>query len=72
MYQGIFVDAAEADKHFAELMSSKGRYGLRVEFQKPDEMMTLAKEILSSQPDLVLCHGIRQQRFSNYFGLISR
>ncbi|HEC85582.1 MAG: hypothetical protein DRR08_28725 [Candidatus Parabeggiatoa sp. nov. 2] len=70
MYQGIFVDAAEADKHFAELMSSKGRYGLRVEFQKPDEMMTLAKEILSSQPDLVALNyrlnNNRKKRPSNY------
>jgi hypothetical protein len=53
MFQGIFIDAFDKDKKLAELMSTSGRYGLRVTCQKPVELMTLADNILASQPDLV-------------------
>ena len=53
MYQGIFIDIKEADKRFAELMSSSGRHGLKVKFQKPTEFMTQVQQILDSKPDLV-------------------
>jgi hypothetical protein len=53
MYQGIFIDAIEANKRFADLMSIKGPHGLRVTFQKPSELVTLAQEISATQPDLV-------------------
>ncbi len=50
MYQGIFIDNQDSDKRFAGLMSTNG---LQMHFQKPRELMTLAQEILASQPDLV-------------------
>jgi hypothetical protein len=53
MYKGIFVDAIPSDKRFADLMSSKGRHGLQIEFQKPGELVTLAQDLWASQPDLV-------------------
>jgi len=53
MYQGIFIDAIEANKRFADLMSIQGPQGLQVTFQQPSELMTLAQEISAAQPDLV-------------------
>jgi CheY-like chemotaxis protein len=53
MFEGIFIDAFDKDKNLAELMSTSGRYGLRVTRQKPLELMTQANNILASQPDLV-------------------
>ena len=53
MYQGIFIDATETDKRLTELMSTKGRYGLQVTFQKPSEFITLTQNLLDRQPDLV-------------------
>ncbi|MEK8022110.1 MAG: hypothetical protein VSS75_034975 [Candidatus Parabeggiatoa sp.] len=53
MYQGIFIDAIEANKRFADLMSIQGPQGLQVTFQQPRELMTLAQEISAAQPDLV-------------------
>ena len=53
MFQGIFVDAIEESKKFAELMSTSGRHGLRVKFQQSAGLSKLAKEVLASQPDFV-------------------
>ncbi len=53
MFQGIFVDAIESNKKFAELMSSSGRQGLQVTFQKSTDLINLAKQVLASQPDFV-------------------
>ena len=53
MYQGIFIDIKEADKQFAELMSSSGLPGLQITFQKPTEFMRQVQQILDRQPDLV-------------------
>jgi len=69
MFQGIFIDAFESDKKFAELMSTSGRYGLRVKFQKPVELMKLAGNILTSQPDLVvLDHRLNNGQKRKYAG----
>jgi len=51
MYQGIFIDNQKTDKRFAKLMSTKG--SLRVKFQKPTDLMALAKSIMADSPDLV-------------------
>jgi len=51
MFQGIFIDDIESDKKFAQLMSSSGR--LQMRFQKPTELMKLAKDIMANSPDLV-------------------
>ncbi|HEW97870.1 MAG: hypothetical protein DRR16_28440 [Candidatus Parabeggiatoa sp. nov. 3] len=53
MYQGIFIDAIEKDKHLADLMSTKGRYGLQFTFQKPSEFLTLTQNLVDHQPDLL-------------------
>lgn len=53
MFQGIFIDEIESDKKFAELMSTSGRHGLQITFQKPTELMKLAKNIIANSPDLV-------------------
>ncbi|MEN8219048.1 MAG: hypothetical protein ABFS56_22295 [Pseudomonadota bacterium] len=53
MFTGIFIDDREADKIFASHMSTKGKNGLQIEFKKPKELITLAKEILASKPNFV-------------------
>jgi hypothetical protein len=53
MFQGIFIDAVDANKQFAELMSTSGQHGLNVKFQKAAELGRLAEEVVTSQPDLV-------------------
>jgi hypothetical protein len=53
MYQGIFIDDQEADKHFASLMSTHCKNGLEVQFQQPTELITLANKIVESQPAFV-------------------
>jgi hypothetical protein len=53
MFQGIFVDGIEANKKLAELMSTSGRYGLKVKFHQSADLIKLAKAVLASQPDLV-------------------
>jgi hypothetical protein len=54
MFQGIFIDAFDHDKKLAELMSTAGRHGLRINWQKPVELMKLASHILANKPDLVV------------------
>jgi hypothetical protein len=51
MYQGIFIDDQELDKDFASLMSTHKK--LEVKFQQPTELITLANQIVESQPDFV-------------------
>jgi len=51
MLQGIFIDDIESDKKLAQLMSSPRR--LQIRFQKPTELMKLAKYIMANNPDLV-------------------
>ncbi|RKZ78121.1 MAG: hypothetical protein DRR19_26960 [Candidatus Parabeggiatoa sp. nov. 1] len=53
MYQGIFIDDQKADEHFAKLMSTPGKNGLTVKFQQPTEFITLANQIVESQPAFV-------------------
>ncbi len=53
MYQGIFIDDQKADEHFAKLMSTPGINGLTVKFQQPIELITLANQIVESEPDFV-------------------
>ncbi len=49
MYQGIFIDEQKADKHFASLMSTPGKNGLKVKLQQPSELITLANHIKSAR-----------------------
>jgi hypothetical protein len=53
MYQGIFINDQETDKHFASLMSTPGKNGLTVKFQQPTELTTLANYIVKNQPAFV-------------------
>ncbi|MEN8218423.1 MAG: hypothetical protein ABFS56_19045 [Pseudomonadota bacterium] len=70
MFQGIFIDVIDADKRFAELMSTSGRHGLSVKFQKQTEFITQAQQILESQPDLVALdyrlNDPRKKQLSSY------
>jgi hypothetical protein len=68
MFQGIFIDAFESDQKLADLMSTSGRHGLRVNFQKPVELMKLAGQILNSQPDLLaLDYRLdNEHKYANY------
>jgi len=66
MYQGIFIDAQKTDKHFAERMSTPGKNGLKVQFQQPGELMSLANHIVETQPALVALNYHQQIQHNAY------